>query len=169
MDRERRAPLPVVALAEEPLDVLARSVVNGTAWVEGVIAAKPDLGAAPPADADAAVNGFLAKATPGALRLARILASTGRELPMPLISVLRERLAPETGVAELAEIMACGLLEYTGYSDDTGHQVLRFREGHAIGAVPGDHRIRGLGRARGGQQVLRGPPPAGWPGAGQGG
>jgi hypothetical protein len=132
-DAPAGSPLPVVTLTEESLDTWARSIVNGTAQASGITATKPDLDSAPPTaseiDVDTAVNGFLAKATPGALRLARVLASTGTSLPMPLISVLRERLAPKTGVAELAEIMACGLLEDAGATDSGGQQVLRFRAG----------------------------------------
>ena len=126
-------PLPVVTLAEKSLDTWAQSIVNGTAWASGITATPPDPGFAPPADdeidAGAAVNGFLAKATPGAQRLARILASADTPLSMPLISVLRGRLAPEAGVAELAEIMASGLLEDAGPANGAGQSLLRYRNG----------------------------------------
>jgi hypothetical protein len=126
-------PLPVVTLAEKSLDAWAQSIVNGTVWASGITATAPAPGSAPPnddeADADVAVNDFLAKATPGAQRLARILASADTPLSMPLISVLRERLAPETGVAELAEIMASGLLETAGPANGTEQPLLRYRAG----------------------------------------
>jgi hypothetical protein len=127
-------PLPVVTLAEKSLDnksldSWAQSVVNGTAWATGITAAAPDSAPPDEADADAAVNEFLAKATPGALRLARVLASADTPLSMPLISVLRERLAPKTGVAELAEIMASDLLEEIEPTTEDVESLLRYRSG----------------------------------------
>jgi hypothetical protein len=126
-------PLPVVTLAEKSLDAWAQSIVNGTVWASGITATAPDPGSAPPVhdevDADVAINDFLAKATPGAQRLARILASTDTPLSMPLISVLRERLAPQTGIAELAEIMASDLLQDIGAVNGAGQPLLRYRDG----------------------------------------
>jgi hypothetical protein len=124
-------PLPVVTLTEKSLDTWSQSIVNGTAWTIGITATPPDPGSAPEADGpvEVAVNDFLAKATPGAQRLARILASTDAELSLPLISVLRERLAPETGVAELAEILASGLLTDIEPAGNGGPQQLRYRTG----------------------------------------
>ena len=88
--------------------------MSGTAWVTGVTATPPDPEYGPAtagqADPDVLVNDFLARASPGAERLAHVLASAA-ELSMPLIYVLQERLAPTTGVTELAEVLASGLLE----------------------------------------------------------
>jgi hypothetical protein len=124
-------PLPVVTLTEKSLDTWSQSIVNGTAWTIGITATPPDPGSAPAADGpvEVAVNDFLAKATLGAQRLARILASTDAELSLPLISVLRERLAPETGVAELAEILASGLLKDIEPAGNGGQHQLRYRTG----------------------------------------
>ena len=125
--------LPVVTLTEKSLDTWSQSIVNGTAWATGITATPPDPGSAPaadkPLDTEIAVHDFLTKATPGAQRLARILASTDSELSMPLISVLRERLAPETGVVELAEILASGLLEDVEPAGNGERHKLRYRTG----------------------------------------
>jgi hypothetical protein len=125
-------PLPVVTLAPAAVDAWAQAVVNGTAWTSGITATPPDPEHAPDLDGEAEpvalVNDFLSRASPGAQRLARILASAGA-LSMPLITVLRERLAPETGVLELAEILASGLLTETWPTHGTGQPLLRYRPG----------------------------------------
>ena len=121
-------PLPVVTLAPDALETWAQAAVNGTAWTLGVTATPPDPEYAPSAaadeDADVLVNDFLGRASPGAERLARILA-TASTLSMPLIAVLQESLAPETGVLEVAEVLSSGLLEEDGRS---GQARFRFRD-----------------------------------------
>ena len=124
-------PLPVVTLAPEALETWALAAVSGTAWATGITATPPDPEYAPSvafaeAEAEAVVNDFLSKASPGAERLARVLASAPA-LSIPLISVLQESLAPETGVLELAEILSGSLLENT--SSSAGQQLFRFRPG----------------------------------------
>ena len=143
-------PLPVVTLAPDALETWAQAAVNGTAWTIGVTATPPDPEYAPSAtadeDADVLVNDFLGRASAGAERLARILA-TASTLSMPLIAVLQESLAPETGVLEVAEVLSSGLLEEEGrpgqarfrFRDDT-RQLLRrgvtaFEEWDAYAAV----------------------------------
>lgn len=120
------AALPVMTLTSESIEAWARAAVAGTAWAAGITATPPDPEHAPSAsgdgDPDALVNGFLSRASPGAERLARVLATAGR-LSLPLIAVLQEELAPGTGVPELAEIMAGGLLE------EAGDSAFRFRAG----------------------------------------
>jgi ABC-type multidrug transport system ATPase subunit len=121
-------PLPVVTLAPDALETWAQAAVSGTAWTIGVTATPPDPEYAPSAaadeDADVLVNDFLGRASPGAERLARILA-TASTLSMPLIAVLQESLAPETGVLEVAEVLSSGLLEEEGRS---GSARFRFRD-----------------------------------------
>ncbi len=121
-------PLPVVTLAPDALETWAQATVNGTAWTIGVTATPPDPEYAPSAaadeDADVLVNDFLGRASPGAERLARILA-TASTLSMPLIAVLQESLAPETGVLEVAEVLSSGLLKEDGRS---GQARFRFRD-----------------------------------------
>jgi ABC-type multidrug transport system ATPase subunit/pSer/pThr/pTyr-binding forkhead associated (FHA) protein len=120
-------PLPVVTLAPEAMETWAQAAVTGTAWAPGITAAPPDPEYSPSAtaqaDANVLVNDFLSRASPGAERLARILA-TASTLSMPLIAVLQESLAPETGVLELAEILSSGLLEA---DDPLGQPRFRFR------------------------------------------
>ena len=124
--------LPVVMLTPQALDAWAQAAVSGTAWATGVIATPPDPEYAPsagdPADPAVLVNDFLARASPGAERLARVLASAAT-LSMPLISVLQERLAPETGVIELAEGLAGGLLEEIWHAATARQALFRFRQG----------------------------------------
>lgn len=119
-------PLPVVELTPEAVDTWTQAAVNGTTWASGITATPPDLEYAPflvdNLGPNALVNGFLSRASAGAERLARVLA-TARHLPLSLIAVLQEALAPGTGVTELAEIMAGGLLEHT----ESG--AFRFRAG----------------------------------------
>lgn len=123
-------PLPVVTLSPDALETWAQAVVSGTAWTTGITATPPDPEYAPSAaesDADVLVNDFLARASPGAERLARILA-TASTLSMPLIAVLQESLAPETGVLELAEVLSSGLLPVDGaFSGAAGQPRFRFR------------------------------------------
>jgi tetratricopeptide (TPR) repeat protein len=122
-------PLPVVTLAPESIWTWAQALVTGTQWATGITAVPPEpadgqlaAGEANPADL---VNEFLSRASPGAQRLARVLASAP-VLSMPLIEVLRSKLAPETGVLELAEILASALLEVVGQPDGSD-QSLRYR------------------------------------------
>ncbi len=117
-----------MTLAPDALETWAQAAVSGTAWTLGVTATPPDPEYAPSAvadeDADVLVNDFLGRASPGAERLARILA-TASTLSMPLIAVLQESLAPETGVLEVAEVLSSGLLEEEGRS---GSARFRFRD-----------------------------------------
>jgi hypothetical protein len=124
-------PMPVVTLAPEALETWAQAAVSGTTWVTGITAMPPDPEYAPSAsfaeaDAETLVNDFLSRASPGAERLARVLASAPA-LSIPLILVLQESLLPETGVAELAEILSGSLLENTSGAE--GQQLFRFRQG----------------------------------------
>jgi ABC-type multidrug transport system ATPase subunit len=121
-------PLPVMMLTPDALETWAQAAVNGTAWALGITATPPDPDYAPSAAidvrADMLVNDFLSRASPGAERLARVLA-TAATLSMPLIAVLQETLAPRTGVLELAETLSSGLLSV----DDSGGQPrFRFRD-----------------------------------------
>ena len=124
--------LPVLTLSPEALETWAQAAVSGTAWVAGITATPPDPEYQPLTLTDdnpvAMVNDFLALASPGAERLARVLANAAT-LSMPLIGVLQERLAPGTGVPELAEILASGLLVERNPSVRVRQPLLRFREG----------------------------------------
>lgn len=128
-------PLPVVTLTAEALGTWAEAAVGGTAWASGITATPPDgedddVGADDPMNPenpDDLVNDFLSKASPGAERLARVLAGA-TTLSMSLIAVLQERLAPTTGVVERAEVLASGLLEETGPAPGAG-QFFRYRPG----------------------------------------
>jgi WD40 repeat protein len=124
--------LPVVTLTPESLDTWAQAAVSGTAWTAAVTAIPPDPGydpAAPnQADPDGLVNDFLSRASAGAERLARILA-TAPTLSLPLILVLQKQLAPATGVVELAEILAGGLLKELDQGDSRRLPLFRFRLG----------------------------------------
>jgi hypothetical protein len=123
--------LPVVTLTPDSLDTWAQAAVSGTAWTVAVTAIPPDPGYAPAlsrADPAELVNDFLSMASPGAERLARVLA-TAATLSMPLILVLQEQLAPATGVVELAEILAGGLLEQVNPGDPRRPPLFRFRPG----------------------------------------
>jgi hypothetical protein len=108
-------PLPVVTLAPQALETWAEAAVAGTSWAPGITSTPPDAAYAPsasaagPPDPRALVNDFLARASPGAERLARVLASA-TALTMPLMGVLQASVAPETGVAELAEVLASSML-----------------------------------------------------------
>jgi hypothetical protein len=125
-------PLPVITLDPSAVDSWSRAVIDGTAWSTGITAIPPDPGYSPVASAgltaDALVNGFFSRASPGAQRLARILASAAT-LSMPLIAVLRDQLAAETGALELAEILASGLLAEPWSAGPEGQPVLRFHPG----------------------------------------
>jgi hypothetical protein len=120
-------PLPVVTLAPDALENWAQAAVNGTVWTPGITAIPPNPDYVPLANgdvsADVLVNDFLSRASPGAERLARILA-TADTLSMPLIAVLQESLAPQTGVLELAETLSSGLLSVDGSG---GQARFRFR------------------------------------------
>jgi hypothetical protein len=107
-------PLPVVTLSPQAMETWAHVVAGGNAWATGITAVPPAAESAPPpadsgADPLMLVNDFRSRASRGAQRLARILAST-EALSMPLIEVLQDRLAPETGVLERAEVLASGML-----------------------------------------------------------
>lgn len=134
--------LPVVTLAPKGMDGWARSAVSGTAWTAGVTTARPDPRRSPAparaartvAEPVALVGEFKSRASPGAERLARVLSSAPT-LSAPLISILQRRLAPQTDVPELAEVLASGLIEEvpsTGQAaepDDSSPPLLRFRRG----------------------------------------
>jgi hypothetical protein len=109
-------PLPVVTLSPRAMEEWAQVVAGGAAWTTGITATPPDPEYAPSAardtDARVLVSGFFSRASLGAQRLARILASA-ETLSMPLIEVLQDRLAPETDVLERAEVLASGLLTRT--------------------------------------------------------
>ena len=132
--------LPVVPLTPRGLDGWARSAVNGTAWAAGITTAGPAPGRVPARSAGAArhsvalVGEFKSRASPGAERLARVLSSA-TTLSTPLISILQRRLAPQTDVPELAEVLASGLLEEISSPaeaadpDDFSSLLLRFRPG----------------------------------------
>jgi preprotein translocase subunit SecA len=115
-------PLPVVTLVPDALETWAQAAVNGTAWTPGITAIPPNPDYVSLANvdvsADVLVNDFLSRASPGAERLARILA-TADTLSMPLIAVLQESLAPQTGVLELAETLSSGLLSVDGSGGQT--------------------------------------------------
>ena len=143
-------PLPVVTLAPDALATWAQAAVTGTAWTPAITATPPDPGYGPAetADvrADVLVNDFLSRASPGAERLVQLLAAAST-LSMPLIAVLQESLAPDTGVLELAEVLSSGLLAVSGppsqprfrFRDDTRQLLQRgmttFEEWHAYEAV----------------------------------
>jgi WD40 repeat protein len=133
-------PVPVLALAAATFVDWTRAAVTGTDWVDAISAIPPDPEHAPAVtdtdDPVTLVNDFLVLASDGAERLARALSGAAT-LTMPLISLLQEEMAKGTGVTELAEILASGLLvdvAATSVSPGTGtrdeHQpVLRFRPG----------------------------------------
>jgi len=142
-------PLPVVTLSPGALETWAQAVVTGNAWTPGITATPPDPEHAPSAadlDTGELVNDFLSRASPGAERLARLL-STATRLSLPLIAILQESLAPETGVLELAEVLSSGLLSVDGAGGlarfrfrDDARQLLRrgvttFEEWDAYAAV----------------------------------
>lgn len=121
-------PLPVTALDRDGLESWAKAALTGTAWAPGITATPPDPQQAPPGAAQSAValvNDFLSKASPGAERLARILATADGTLSVPAIAVLQERLAPETGVREAAEVLSAGLLTA---GEGPGEPRFRFRD-----------------------------------------
>ena len=124
-------PLPVMTLDPSAVDSWAQAVVNGTAWSTGITAIPPDPEYAPVTSDDAAtdalVNGFFSRASPGAQRLARILANA-TTLSMPLIAVLRDRLAPETGSRSLRRSSRAGWIE-TRPASATGQPLLRYQPG----------------------------------------
>ncbi|MGW2889179.1 sigma-70 family RNA polymerase sigma factor [Streptomyces griseoruber] len=128
-DIPRGAPLPVVTLAPDTLEAWVRAVVDGSAWTDAISADPPEVGYAPSrTDASAPqtlVNSFLALASEGAEQLAHTL-SLARVLSVPLMRVLQDRLVPGTGTAELAEVLAAGLLRPIG---PVGSGRLRFHDG----------------------------------------
>ncbi len=128
-DTSRGAPLPVVTLAPENLESWVQAVVDGVAWTDAISVDPPEAAYAPSqtdvSDPQALLNSFRALASEGAERLAHAFALT-RVLSVPLMRVLQERLAPGTGTAELAEVLAAGLLRPTG-APDSGR--LRFHDG----------------------------------------
>ena len=123
-------PLPVVTLSPQAMETWAQVVAGGTAWATGITAVPPARESAPSADDGAdphmLVNDFRSRASRGAQRLARILAST-ETLSVPLIEVLQDRLAPETGVLERAEVLASGMLTQNRTAD--GQALFRYRPG----------------------------------------
>ena len=123
-------PLPVVTLSPHAMETWAQVVAGGTAWAAGITAVPPTPESAPSGDGGAdplmLVNDFRSRASRGAQRLARILAST-ETLSMPLIEVLQDRLAPETGVLERAEVLASGMLTQNRTAD--GQALFRYRPG----------------------------------------
>ncbi|MDX2525202.1 sigma-70 family RNA polymerase sigma factor [Streptomyces europaeiscabiei] len=128
-DTSRGAPLPVVTLAPENLESWVQAVVDGVAWTDAISVDPPEAAYAPSqtdvSDPRVLLNSFRALASEGAERLAHAFALT-RVLSVPLMRVLQERLVPGTGTAELAEVLAAGLLRPTG-DPDSGR--LRFHDG----------------------------------------
>ena len=134
--------LPVVPLTPRGLDGWARSAVSGTTWTAGVTTAGPDPGrvpapvrsARPALEPTALIGEFKSRASPGAERLARVLSSA-TTLSAPLIFILQRRLAPQTDVPELAEVLASGLLEEIPAPEEpadpgsSSSPLLRFRPG----------------------------------------
>ena len=126
--------VPVVAMRLDALETWARAVVAGSAWVDAVWARQPLAHSAREANADASaedrVRAFQARASHGALALARVLAGAP-VLSWPLIRVLQARLLPGTGSSELAEVLVSGLLERIQESaregEGEGEQRFRFR------------------------------------------
>jgi kumamolisin len=110
---DRGVALPVVHLDVEGVTNWVEALVAGTAWVEGVPSRQHRI---PPSETNAYVDAgdrvaaFQARASNGAIRLARIFASA-KSLTLPLMRVLQDRLAPSTSEGELAEVLVAGLLE----------------------------------------------------------
>lgn len=115
-------PLPVVGLNPAGLGGWAEALTSGAAWADGISTAVPGTG---PAERPSEHNrrlenrdgqllaAFLRRASPRAVHLAQVL-SCAPTLSPQLIEILQEHLAPETGLAERAEIFVSGLLEPAG-------------------------------------------------------
>ncbi|MEU8303553.1 SAV_2336 N-terminal domain-related protein [Actinomadura sp. NPDC048955] len=115
-------PLPVVGLSPAGLGGWAGALTSGATWAEGISTAVPGTG---PAEHPSAYNrrlenrdgqllaAFMRRASPRAVHLAQVL-SCAPTLSTQLIEILQEHLAPETGLAERAEIFVSGLLEPAG-------------------------------------------------------
>ncbi|NDU76498.1 hypothetical protein GWI34_28315 [Actinomadura sp. DSM 109109] len=115
-------PLPVVGLNPAGLGGWAEALTSGTAWADGVSTAAPATAAAErPSEYNRRLDdrdrrllaAFLRRASPRAVHLAQVL-SCAPTLSPQLIEILQERLAPETGLPERAEIFVSGLLEPAG-------------------------------------------------------
>ena len=125
-------PLPVVALSPGRLTTWAAAMVTGSATMDSIIITPPNI--APPASANAhltagdRVRAFLGRASQGAQRLAGVLASAP-VLSLPLIHILRAQLAPGTGITELAEVFAGGLLEKSPRYVEGSQPLYQFRAG----------------------------------------
>ena len=130
--RGDRIPLPVVAMSPDQMTAWADAVVTGTATVDGILIAPPATARASRANAGLTpadrVRAFLVRASPGAQRLAAVLAGAP-VLSLPLMRILQARLASETGITELAEIFTGGLLERSPRSVPGGQPLYQYRPG----------------------------------------
>lgn len=154
-------PLPVVRLGPAGLSGWAEAATTGAAWVEGVSTAAVGTGAPQtPSEYNRGLRdrdgqllaAFLRRASPRAVHLAQIL-SCAPTLSPQLIEILQERLAPETGLEERAEIFVSGLLEPAGRESyqflPTAVAAFREQVGHleelAAFRVASDHLQRNFG------------------------
>lgn len=121
--------LPVTTLTADSLSAWATSLIDGTAWTHAVAAYPPPTEAAPAQvnsdlTAEQRVHAFLSRASRGAQDLAHLL-SISPLLSASLAQIIQARLAPHTGVTELAELFVSGLLE------ESVHGLFAFRPGTA--------------------------------------
>ncbi len=119
--------VPLMSLTAEGLGSWAEAVTSASRWLEGVSSRTPR---AEPAIDDSnisaaqRVQSFLARSSVGAQRLAHVLAAAPH-LSLPLIRLLQHRLAPGTGVTELAEVFVNGLIS----EERSGSERFAFRSG----------------------------------------
>lgn len=120
-------PVPVVALDPSSLQSWARVVAAvGGATTSGVLLREnprrdllpepePAMGTLP---AEVRVNEFNAVSSPGARRLARLLAVTPYPLTLPVMRIVQQVMMPESDLNEAAEVYLGGLLHVVSPSDD---------------------------------------------------
>ena len=129
----REVPVPVVELTASALATWARAIASGNTPVAGISARQPSGESPQQANAHFTdgdrVRAFLARASPGARDLARLLARAPH-LSWPLMTVLQAELLPSTGPKQLAEVLAGGLLVRVSQESEDGQpDLFNFRPG----------------------------------------
>ncbi|MEU4236875.1 SAV_2336 N-terminal domain-related protein [Actinoplanes sp. NPDC026619] len=122
-------PIPVAGLTPHSLGRLAAALMrNDPSGCEAVLTtatgrSAADLDAVAQPDVEALVTAFRRMASPGALRLA-VLVAMWERLPLRLLSVVAARAVPEATASDLGEVMASGLFLVDG---DASSPMLTFR------------------------------------------
>nr|WP_221380385.1 SAV_2336 N-terminal domain-related protein [Actinoplanes polyasparticus] len=132
-------PVPVLDLSPRRLGKGVNMLVGGSAWARMRLLHDhrdqplPDVEELP--DSDDLPDYFASQLSPAAWQLLQALACMPDFLRMEAIRAVQHRLFPDTGVAELAEVLLCGVFESPEQSVFHHGNLFRFRRSADVAAL----------------------------------